>query len=76
MPWGMSDAALPIAVPLAPVRAQVRRYQLPPRRVTHPCGKLTVESRERCSGSSDSRAKTNGPTLLIDSVVENLLDAL
>jgi hypothetical protein len=26
---------------LAPVRAQDRRYQLPPRRVTHRCGKLT-----------------------------------
>jgi hypothetical protein len=27
---------------LAPVRAQERRYQPPPRRVTHRCGKLTV----------------------------------
>src|SRR5262249_41160126 len=32
----------PSQVLLAPVRAQERRYQLPPRRVTHPCGKLTL----------------------------------
>jgi len=33
----------PFHVLLAPKRAQDRHYQLPPRRVTHRCGKLTLE---------------------------------
>src|SRR5262249_41610818 len=43
----------PSQVLLAPVGAQERRYQLPPRRVTHPCGKLTIRPYQKSRVSNE-----------------------
>src|SRR5262245_19424719 len=57
----------PSQVLLAPVRAQERRYQLPPRRVTHPCGKLTLQMMppaENCQAKTSLPISWNPPSTL------------